>query len=270
MSAETNPPFKGIRRALGTVPKQKRNAEPKMRAASPPRPRTLRSKATSKVGYQRRPSTPLSKRRSLQVSTCLPEHVADVARIHKLAYLSDHFSSRLPSPALEGFYGTQVENNDYCLVAKKNDNVVGFIIAGYRTGAATSEFTRKNRWQIIRTLIRNPRFVLSKIQTVVQGKLGRKGFGSSARLRLLSIAVHPGYQGQGVATDLLTALERRLQADGISAYGLSAKRTNTRAVAVYERAGFDEEGEFRGNVYFRKEVKQVPVGRHTPLVSAMA
>ena len=54
---------------------------------------------------------------------------------------------------------------------------------------------------------------------------------------LMNIAVDPGFQRTGVATALLATLEQRV-ADEQARYTLEVRRSNTAAIALYERHGF--------------------------------
>ncbi|MFC1464140.1 MAG: GNAT family N-acetyltransferase [Candidatus Brachytrichaceae bacterium NZ_4S206] len=52
---------------------------------------------------------------------------------------------------------------------------------------------------------------------------------------IIIIAVHPDAQGRGIGTALLLAVERAL---GATCIRLTVRRSNTRAIALYERCGY--------------------------------
>lgn len=59
---------------------------------------------------------------------------------------------------------------------------------------------------------------------------------------ITTVAVHPGWCRQGVATRLLVVLARRAIARGARAMTLEVRSSNTAARALYGRFGFDEAG----------------------------
>lgn len=61
--------------------------------------------------------------------------------------------------------------------------------------------------------------------------------------RILSIAVHPAFRGQGVGGRLLRAGLRRLDAAGTAAVRLEVRPGNIAARKLYESAGFEPAGE---------------------------
>ncbi len=65
----------------------------------------------------------------------------------------------------------------------------------------------------------------------------------------LSLAVHEGFQGQGVGRSLLNALIERARAHpDIEKLELRVRATNQRARALYSSVGFFEEGLFRRRI----------------------
>ena len=64
-------------------------------------------------------------------------------------------------------------------------------------------------------------------------------------LAVLGLAVAPEARRRGVATALLAAAELRARARGARKLSLRAFSTNPRAIALYTRFGFEEEGRLR-------------------------
>ena len=59
---------------------------------------------------------------------------------------------------------------------------------------------------------------------------------------ITNVAVHPDWQGMGVAAKMLgTALERSLQ-EGMTAFTLEVRAGNRPAIALYKKFGFHTEG----------------------------
>ena len=62
------------------------------------------------------------------------------------------------------------------------------------------------------------------------------------QLHLVTIAVAPAHQGQGVAEALLLATCDLAVEAGLNSVALEVRRSNGRAIALYERLGFDHHG----------------------------
>lgn len=66
----------------------------------------------------------------------------------------------------------------------------------------------------------------------------------------LTIAVHPGYQGQGVGKALFTELLRRVEEErpDILRVELIARESNRKAIAFYQKLGFQIEGRLANRI----------------------
>lgn len=65
----------------------------------------------------------------------------------------------------------------------------------------------------------------------------------------LTIVVHPGYLGRGIGTTLMTALMDWAESQPhVEKVELRVRATNTRAIALYQRFGFVEEGRFEQRI----------------------
>jgi len=73
-------------------------------------------------------------------------------------------------------------------------------------------------------------------------------------LHLLNITVQPASQGRGLARVLLDFMQQYGREQGFESVLLEVRRSNARAIAVYQSAGFAEIGK-RKNYY--------PVDAHT-------
>lgn len=63
--------------------------------------------------------------------------------------------------------------------------------------------------------------------------------------KLWQLVTHPGLQGLGVGSRLIAALEARAQSRGHQAVGLGVEESNPRALALYERLGYQPYGRER-------------------------
>ncbi|MEZ5450397.1 MAG: N-acetyltransferase [Thiolinea sp.] len=64
--------------------------------------------------------------------------------------------------------------------------------------------------------------------------------------RLYSLAVDPVRRGQGLARALLQAAEQQVREQGATRLQLEVRRDNERAMAVYQRLGYQVFGEYAG------------------------
>ena len=70
-----------------------------------------------------------------------------------------------------------------------------------------------------------------------------------AHVLRLTVVVHPGHSGRGVGTALVSHLQRIAQAaPDVHKLELLVRQTNARAIRLYERLGFVEEGRFKQRV----------------------
>jgi ribosomal protein S18 acetylase RimI-like enzyme len=65
----------------------------------------------------------------------------------------------------------------------------------------------------------------------------------------LTVVVHSGHTGRGIGTALVKHLQAWAEAEGeVEKIELLVRATNTKAVNLYRRLGFVEEGRFRNRV----------------------
>ena len=78
-------------------------------------------------------------------------------------------------------------------------------------------------------------------------------------MHLLNLAVHPAQRRRGIARFLLTAALDKARAQGAAVVWLEVRPSNTAAVALYEKAGFEHLG-------IRKAYYKADDGREDALV----
>lgn len=178
----------------------------------------------------------------------------EIARIHKSAYSSEHFSSLFSKEHLMQYYGLFIEHNEYCYVAEiENGSIAGFIIAGRKTGIAVNEFINRNRIAVFGYLLTSPKILFEKIISYVLSKLKKMEM-SKASLRLLSIATDDKNQGKGIGGQMIDQFESELKKANEMFYGLSVRKGNNRAIKFYDSLGFETEKLESDNLYFTKKV----------------
>jgi len=72
------------------------------------------------------------------------------------------------------------------------------------------------------------------------------GRGPDDRAELVSVAVDPGHRGHGAASALMDSTLRRLRLRGVGRLGLMVRAANRKALAFYEKYGFQKVRIVRG------------------------
>lgn len=180
-------------------------------------------------------------------------YLNDFARIHHIAYSSNHFTSLFSLEKLKEYYKSLILSSDISLLVFSNDIALGFIVSGENVSIGIKKFTKSNRWYLIKLLLLNPKFLFEKLRAVVLN-LFKKPHINSTKFRLLSIAVDNNTQSVGIGHRLLQHFELILLGNEINAYGLSVRKENERAIAFYLKNGFEIEMERGDTLYLRKKI----------------
>ncbi len=161
-----------------------------------------------------------------------------------------HYSRRQINPSIiEDIFGICLDSEpDAFFVAELNHTVVGYIFAPAHFSRLTRVailhghiFRMFGRWIIgryhigLRPVIiaaRNWWYLISETKHEIP----------HTDERILSIAVHPSFQGYGIATGLLAHGLRYLRSSGAKSVRLEVRPDNSSAVRVYRKYGFTPEG----------------------------
>jgi ribosomal-protein-alanine N-acetyltransferase len=74
---------------------------------------------------------------------------------------------------------------------------------------------------------------------------------------IMNLAVHPNFRGRGLGAAVLGTLLERTRREGLAAFTLEVRASNTAALRLYRRAGFLEEG--RRRAYYVKPTEDAVV-----------
>lgn len=185
-------------------------------------------------------------------------HLPQVASVH-LAAFPDSALTKLGREAVRRYYEWQIigPHDGLNIGAFVDGQLVGFCFGGIRRGALGG-FLERNRSFLIRRVITHP-WLLSnplfreRAKYAVQrlfGRLRPKQVSSSVPVAktavvqeppafgILSIAIDPRLQGQGIAQALMDYSEFEARKRGFTKMHLTVHPTNTRAVRFYEKGGW--------------------------------
>ena len=134
-------------------------------------------------------------------------------------------------------------------VAEDQERVAGYVLAPARTSRLRTVaiwrghlFRSAWRWLTGQYGVRWRALVISLGDKLSFLRNGRVGEASEARI--LSMAVHPDYQGRGLGKRLLAAGLDHLRERKVPTIRLEVRPTNTPAKRIYEQAGFAAVGEY--------------------------
>lgn len=206
--------------------------------------------------------TPALRRLPAVQRSLAPSDLRASAAIHVEAFPQAAISQLGPATA-ERYHASLIARPDvHATAAFTADRLAGFCFGGTARDVE-GVFLRENLWFVGRELLKRPALFA---QPFIRERIGA-GFrflraGSSARapvdtpprdepssFTILYLAVHPDVEGRGVAPQLLDAAESYARARGFAQMDLSVYLDNTRAIAFYERNGWQRlvrEGVWRG------------------------
>jgi hypothetical protein len=190
------------------------------------------------------------------IKTLTQNEVREAAKLHKITYEKDHFTSRFTIGMLSDYYLCIAQINSYSFVAvDENNKVVGVALAGQNTRQSIKQYIKKYWYMLIAVLVMNPSFILQKIlhfKTIFFAPKNK--FTSKAKVRYLNLLVSPELHGKGVAQLLTAAIENSLRKDGITMYGHSVKKNNIKTIKFHLKNGCEIEHEDENVVYFTKKL----------------
>ena len=183
--------------------------------------------------------------------------VADLpvlARIHKLTYSRNHFTARLSSRTLAGYYRHFLDKSSEICVAIKGHEVLGFAVYGTHLSERISTFKKVAVLEIFLTCLGNPFIAASKLFNALLARFSARNQYMPAEFTLLSIAVER--QGQGIGRCLLQHVTKTAEQRGEKVVGLYVNAYNTNAINAYFDAGYVIRHHQRGQFYMEKYLEK--------------
>ena len=200
--------------------------------------------------------------------------VPGAARLHRIVF-PEYFLTHMGQGFVERFYSEFVNRNgNYGYVAICGNEVVGAVIGTLDYQRCFTQFYRRHFPRLALTLvgllIMDPyirrhlagrtghvrqalhSFAARRQQTsVLEESLAADG----AVARLLSIGVHPNRRGSGLAEQMVDRYCNALWEDGWERVGLSVRPENTRAIAFYEKTGWQPTGSSPSALHYSRSTK---------------
>lgn len=185
-----------------------------------------------------------------------PSDLRASAAIHLEAFPHAAISQLGPTTA-ERYHASLLARHDvHAMAAFTADRLAGFCFGGTARDVEGA-FLRENLWFIARELLKRPTlfaqpFIRDRIAAGLHflrprpKRTGTTGEHAAtapitdapSSFTILYIAVHPDVEGRGVARQLLDAAESYARARGFAQMDLSVYLDNKRAIAFYERNGW--------------------------------
>ena len=180
--------------------------------------------------------------------------IANIIELHLKSFSKKHFSAVFSKDLLQKYFIKLIAINKFCFVYydNKEEELLGYIIAGFNTVKAVSQFTQENKYTIMFTLLKKPRFLLEKVGALYNQLIKKNVINTQCRLFL--IAVNENHKGEGIGRKLINYFESQLRKDEIKDYGLSVRKENSNAIRFYNNGGYIIDSEDSKSISYKKEV----------------
>jgi ribosomal protein S18 acetylase RimI-like enzyme len=185
-----------------------------------------------------------------------------LAKIHKAAYSSRHFTSLLSEPVLMKYYGYFLSDETSIVLAIEESSgpgglgtltkdVLGFAVYGVAIPEKIAAFKRDYVTEILLTSMRHPIRALGKIITSAVVRL-RKNPSAYLPCDFLLLSIAVAVSGRSVGSALLGQMLQAAKHKDFSAVGLYVNADNIRAINVYFAHGFRIKSFNSGQYYMER------------------
>ena len=209
-----------------------------------------------------------------------PKDVPGAARLHRIVF-HDYFLTHMGQGFLERFYSEFVDRDgNYGYVAICGNEVVGSVIGTLDYQRCFNRFYRRHFPRLALTfmgrLVMDPyirRHLVSRMAHVRQAlysiavrrqqvSVAAESLAADgAAAHLLSIGVHPDHRGSGLAEQMVDRYCDALWEDGWERVGLSVRPENARAIAFYEKTGWQRIGSSPNTLRYSRSTRPASPGR---------
>lgn len=208
-----------------------------------------------------------------------------IAEIHMLAFPQAALTA-LGREAVRRYYEWQLEgpHDLHATLALVNGTTAGFSFAGHFRGHLIG-FLRRNRLYLFLNTLRRPWLLANPLfldrlrygLNTFRRKLGQRvprdvsrDPTEPRRFGILSVAVHPAFQGCGVGHALMHDAEQEARRLGVGTMSLTVHPENAQAVRFYEHQGWYQVPDRRGRWigHMQKDLPPVASGHTEPAGAA--
>jgi len=167
------------------------------------------------------------------------EDIKCIAHLHKV-YISSGFISSLGDKFLITLYDyISKSNKSFCIVAKENENIIGFVSGTQNLSELYKGFLKENFFKAFLVLlpqIFKPKMLFKIIETLIYPKK-KNIIPNIPDAELLSIAVNEAFQGKGRASLIFNALVEEFKKQKINSFKIIVGSNLNRASKFYEKIG---------------------------------
>lgn len=220
---------------------------------------------------------------SCRVRRMKADDATSAALLHSIVF-PDYFLTHMGQGFVERFYSEFADRSrNYGFVAICDEKLVGSVVGTVDSGRLFNRFYRRHFPTLALTLAgrvivdpyirRNLVSRMVHIRQALHSIVARRqrtipaidpSTAGQAPARLLSIAVHPEKWGSGLAEQLVVCYCEALWQDGQEQVGLSVRSENLRAIAFYEKTGWQRVGASAATMQYTRSTKPRPTGGGTP------
>ena len=183
----------------------------------------------------------------MNISLATKKDAIQIAKIHKQE-INQGFLSQLGIKFLAKLYEAMIlSQNSFVVVAKKNDEIIGFISGCTNIKEFYKDFLKKYTfWAIIILL---PKFLnIETIKKIIETLKYSKKEEDLPKTELLVIAVEKEFHGQKIAIKMFEFFISKLKDRKIEKFRVVVGENLSRAIGFYEKIGF----KFHSNVTIHK------------------
>jgi ribosomal protein S18 acetylase RimI-like enzyme len=217
---------------------------------------------------------PDSPSRAIRVRRMAADDVAEVASLHRCIF-PDYFLTHMGQRFLERFYGEFVDRpGNHGFVAIYCDRAIGVVIGTSDCDAFYRRFYSRNlgitaltfgrrfladahiRSNFV-TRMAHVRHALGSVFHRPRGSVAARTASTPSPVPacLLSISVDPDFRGEGIADSLVDCFREQLWQVGVEWVGLSVRPDNHRAIAFYEKTGWQRGQAARTTIQFSRSTR---------------
>ncbi len=177
------------------------------------------------------------------------EDLGEMARLHKIVYSPDHFTSCFSDKLLQLYYRYFFCDDTFVIKAinLKTGLLCGFVVCGSSIPEKISQFKRDNKLRIFNAAIKNPISAIKRIAQKVYFQIFEQ-VAEVTETQFLILSIVSDRSVKGIGKELVAFSKRIAQERKFSEIGLFVRVTNLKAINFYLRNNFHikhySEGQF--------------------------